>query len=141
MAIQPTEHSPIHDLEEEDESPDLEAGTVTEDPDQMYSDKRNYKETVRAVRFFIGWHNIPEFDSPYQPLVPELNRSERFPSNCLMTTGNVKKLEMFDLTLTEEYSARISKGSGLKEDQLVKPPRSQWYDIHTKQPTSSGKTE
>ena len=31
--------------------------------DQEHSEEANYRETMRGVRFFMGWHQIPDFDS------------------------------------------------------------------------------
>ena len=31
--------------------------------DQDLSEESNYRETIRGVRSFMGWHQIPDFDS------------------------------------------------------------------------------
>ena len=39
-------------------------GELPEDStDQDLSEEANYRETIRGVRSFMGWHQIPEFDS------------------------------------------------------------------------------
>ena len=43
-----------------DGSPDL---TREESADQELSEESSYRETIRGVRSFMGWHQIPEFDS------------------------------------------------------------------------------
>ena len=42
-----------------DGSPDL---TRDESADQELSEESTYRETIRGVRSFMGWHQIPEFD-------------------------------------------------------------------------------
>ena len=41
-------------------SPDL---SKNEAADQELSEESTYRETIRGVRSFMGWHQIPEFDS------------------------------------------------------------------------------
>ena len=43
-----------------DDSPDL---TKNASADQDLSEESTYRETIRGVRSFMGWHQIPEFDS------------------------------------------------------------------------------
>ena len=43
-----------------DDSPDL---TKNASADQELSEESSYRETIRDVRSFMGWHQIPEFDS------------------------------------------------------------------------------
>ena len=43
-----------------DGSPDL---TRDESADQELSEESTYRETIRGMRSFMGWHQIPEFDS------------------------------------------------------------------------------
>ena len=39
-------------------------GELPEDStDQDLSEDANYRETIRGVRSFMGWHQIPDFDS------------------------------------------------------------------------------
>ena len=66
MAVQLTEHLlPTHDLEEEGELSGQETCPVTEDTDRLFSEEQNYRETVRGVLLFMGWHHIPEYDSGF----------------------------------------------------------------------------
>ena len=62
MAVQPTEHSPLHNLEEEGELSDQEVNLVTDDTEQMLSEEQSYRETVIGIRSFKGLHHIPDFD-------------------------------------------------------------------------------
>ena len=43
-------------------SPDKDL-TRDEAADQELSEESTYRETIRGVRSFMGWHQIPEFDS------------------------------------------------------------------------------
>ena len=43
-----------------DSSPDRDF-TRNEAADQELSEEASYRETIRGVRFFMGWHKIPEF--------------------------------------------------------------------------------
>ena len=45
-----------------DSSPDRDF-TRDESADQELSEKASYRETIRGMRSFMGWHHIPEFDS------------------------------------------------------------------------------
>ena len=56
------------DLQSEPGSPagdDLRYGSPDKDVsgDQELSEDASYRETIRGVRSFMGWHKIPEFDS------------------------------------------------------------------------------
>ena len=42
-------------------------GELSEDSDQDLSEEANYRETIRGVRSFMGWHQIPDFDCIFLP--------------------------------------------------------------------------
>ena len=44
-----------------DRSPDRNL-TRDESADQEVSEEANYRETIRGVRSFMGWHKVPEFE-------------------------------------------------------------------------------
>ena len=44
-----------------DGSPDRDL-TRDESADQELSEEANYRETIRGVRSFMGWHKVPEFE-------------------------------------------------------------------------------
>ena len=60
MAVQLNEFSPLFILEEQGKLSDQEAGPVTEDTNQMFSEEQNHRGCVRS---FMDWYHIPEFDS------------------------------------------------------------------------------
>ena len=45
-----------------DSSPDREL-TRDESADQELSEEGSYRETIRGMRLFMGWHKVPEFES------------------------------------------------------------------------------
>ena len=62
-----------------DGSPDRQDDTA--DPDR--SEKANCRETIRAVRSFMGWHQIPDFDSASSSLdVSQIKPTRKVPGKC-----------------------------------------------------------
>ena len=110
--------------------------TRDESTDQELSEEASYRETMRGVRSFMGWHKVPEFESVSS------SDDNPFASSCVQPTSKVsvklpvdnwlcKKMEKLNLTITEGYPARNSETAGLLKDQFIKPPRSsRWYGMH-----------
>ena len=106
--------------------------------DQELSEEGSYRETIRGVKSFMGWHQIPDFDSASSSLddnpfassraQPTWKVSIKLPvDDCLC-----RKVEKLNLTISEGYPSRNTETAGLLRDQFVKPPRSsRWYDMHT----------
>ena len=104
--------------------------------DQDLSEDANYRETLRGVRSFMGWHQIPDYDSSAASM-----DDNPFAGSRVKTTGKVsvklpvdewlcKKLEKLNVTIAEGYPSRNTETSGLLRDQFVKTPRtSKWYDM------------
>ena len=105
--------------------------------DQELSEEASYRETIRGVRSFMGWHKIPEFDNVSS------SEDNPFAGSRVQPTGKVsvklpvndwlcRKMETLNLTITEGNSSRNTETAGLLRDQLiVKPPRSsRWCDMH-----------
>ena len=115
-----------------DGSPDL---TRNESADQELSEESTYRETIRGMRSFMGWHQIPEFDS-----VSSADNNP-FAGSRAPPTGKVsvklpvddwlcRKMEKLNLTVAEGYPSRSTEPAGLLQDQFVKTPRSfKWYDM------------
>ena len=114
-------------------------GELPEDStDQDLSEEANYRETIRGVRSFMGWHQIPDFDSASSSL-----DDNPFASSRVKPTGKVsvkllvdewlcRKFERLNVTVAEGYPFRNTETGWLLRDQFVKPPRSsKWYDMHT----------
>ena len=118
-----------------DGSPDRDF-TRDESADQELSEEASYRETTRGVRSFMGWHQIPEFDSVSSA------DDNPFADSRVQPTGKVsvkllvdnwlcRKIEKLNLTITEGYPSRNAETAGLLSDQFVKPPGlSRWYDMH-----------
>ena len=109
-----------------DGSPDL---TRDESADQEVSEESTYRETIRGVRSFMGWHQIPEFDGVSSA------DGNPFASSRVQPTGKVsvklpvdnwlgRKVEKLNLTVAEGYPSRSTETAGLLRDQFVKTPRS-----------------
>ena len=105
--------------------------------DQEPSEEANYRETMRGIRSFMGWHNIPEFETVSS------SDDNPFAGARVQPTGKVsvklpvddwlcRKLGKLNLHITEGYPAKNTDTAGLLKDQFIKPPRSsRWYGMHT----------
>ena len=92
-------------------------------PDQIPSAEQTYRETMRGIRSYMGWTNIP--DGPKVP-VPSKVSVTMATEDCLC-----KKLSKLNLTLAEGYPTRSSEAGGLMKDQFLRPAKSQsnWYGL------------
>ena len=114
----------------------------TEAPEQ--TEDMTYRETVRSVISFMGWHHIPTFESDYsepdksnnlwkgkQPRKPTRISVAMPPDDWLCQT-----LEQLNLMVAEGYPSRAQDSAGLKHDQFIKVPKSQsrWYKMHLMKP-------
>ena len=95
---------------------------------QELSEEASYRETIRGVRSFMGWHKIPEFNSV------SFSDDNPFAGSRVQPTGKVsvklpvddwlcQNMEKLNLTITEGYPSRNTEIAGLLRDQFVKPPR------------------
>ena len=123
-------------------------GELLEDSiDQDLSEEANYRETIRGVRSFMGWHQIPNFDSASSSL-----DDNPFAGSRVKPTGKVsvklpedewlcQKFERLNLTVPKGYPSRNNETGGLLRDKFVKPPRSsKWYEMHTDKKDSASTT-
>ena len=106
--------------------------------DQELSAEQSYRETLRGVRFFMAWNDIPEFDS-----ASSSQDDNPFTGSRSSQTGKVsvkvpvdewlcKKFEKLNITLQEGYPTRNSETAGLSKDQFIKPPKTlKWYSMHS----------
>ena len=80
--------------------------------DQEHSEEDNYKETMRGVRSFISWHQIPDFGNSSSSM-----DDNSFAGSRTQPTGKVsiklpaddwlcRKLEKLNLTIAEGYPSR-----------------------------------
>ena len=109
-----------------DRTPDRDL-TRDDSADQEVSEEANYRETIRGVRSFMGWHKVPEFES-----VSSFDNNP-FAISRVQPTGKVsvklpeddwlcKKMDKLNLTITEGYPAKNTDTAGLSKDQFIKPP-------------------
>ena len=95
--------------------------------DQELSEEVSYRETIRGVRSFMGWHKIPEFNS-----VSSLD-DNLFASSRVQPTGKVSvklpvddwlcgKMEKLNLPITEGYPSRNTETAGLPGTSLSSLP-------------------
>ena len=109
-------------------SPDRDL-TRDESADQEPSEEASYRETVRGVTSFMGWHKVPEFESVSSSDDNHFAGSRVQPTDkasserlAVQEDGNL------NLTITKGYPARNTETAGLLKDQFIKPPRSsRWY--------------
>ena len=99
-------------------------GELPEDStDQDLSEDANYRETIGGVRSFMGWHQIPDFDSASSSL-----DDNPFAGSRVKPTGKVsvklpvdewlcRKFERLNLTVAEGYPSRNTETGGLLRDQ------------------------
>ena len=88
-------------------------------PDQEFSEEANYRDTMRGVRSFMGWHQIPDFDSSSSSLdnnpfassqtQPTRKVSIKFPADDWLC----RKLEKLNVTIAEGYPFQMT-GSARK---------------------------
>ena len=123
-------------------------GELPEDStDHHLSEDANSGETIRGVRSFMGWHQIPDYNNSSASL-----DDNPFASSRAKPTGKVsvklpvdewlcRKFERSNLTVAEGYPSRNSETGGLLRDQFVKTPRSsKWYAMHTDKKDSASAT-
>ena len=105
--------------------------------DQELTAEQTYRETLRGVRSFTVWNDIPEFDSSSSS-----QDDNPFTGSKVSHTGKVsvkvpvdewlcKKMGKVNITVQEGYLSRTSENAGLSRDQFVKPPKTlKWYNMH-----------
>ena len=116
------------------QGPDCEELT---DTDQELSSEQTYRETLRGVRLFMGWDQVPEFDlsSSAQDDNPFASARSHIPGKVSVKVPVddwlCRKFEKLNITVQEGYPSQASETAGLVRDQFVKPPRTlKWYDMY-----------
>ena len=129
-------------IADEGEVSDLESTGLGQEEllegDQELSAEQSYRETLRGVRSFMAWNDIPEFDSASSG--PDDNP---FTGNRSSQTGKVSVKVPVDewccrkfKNLTLPYKKAIlpitQRHAGLSKDQFIKPPKTlKWYGMHS----------
>ena len=106
------------------------------DTDQELSAEQTYRETIRRVRSFMGWNQVPKFDSASssQDDNPFAGTRSQQPSKMSVKVPVddwlCRKFEKLSVTMQEGYPSRASETAGLNRDQFVKPPKTlKWNDM------------
>ena len=116
---------------------DSEDGEISDSGVAEQNEEMNYRETVRAVRAFLGWSNIPDFEFS----VADGDRSDNpWKGKHPRKTGKVSvelpaddwlchKMEKLNTRLAEGYPSHSQESASLKTDQFERTPKSQskWY--------------
>ena len=103
-----------------------------------------YRETVRSVQSFMGWHHFPTFETDYaepdKSNNPWKGKNPKKPSRISVAMPPddwlCQKLERLNLTAAEGYPSRAQDSAGLKHDQFIKMAKlqSRWYSMHLIKP-------
>ena len=114
----------------------------TEVPEK--TEEMTYRETVRSVRSYMGWHHVPTFETtfsdPDKTNNPWKGKNPQKPTRVSVAMPPddwlCQKLERLNLTALEGYPSRSQDSAGLKKDQFIKVPKSQskWYAMHLVKP-------
>ena len=107
------------------------------EPDQIPSEEQTYRETMKGIREYMGWSDIPDLDSantgsddnPFSgPKAVTLDKvSVQMPTEDWLC----KKIGKLNLTLVEGYPSCSSEAGGLLMDQFLRTAKSQsrWYGL------------
>ena len=120
--------SPSGFAEEEGEISHHETGVPSQDLDQQVSEEQNYRETVRGVRLFMGWCQVPDFDS-----VSSAGDDHTLAGPRSQPTGKIsvklpedkwlgRKMSKLNLTIVKSYPSKCSEANGLSSEQVDKIP-------------------
>ena len=80
------------------------------------------------MRSFIGWKQVPEFDSSSLDDNPFAGTRSQNTSKVPVEEWLCRKMEMLNVTVQEGYPSQSSETAGLDKDQFVKTPKTlKWY--------------
>ena len=81
---------------------------------------------MRGVRSFMGWQQIPDFDSSSSSLDDNpfpSSRTRKVSIKLMPDDWLCWKLEKLNITIAKGYLSRNAETAGLLRDQFVKMPR------------------
>ena len=88
--------------------------------DQEVSEEASYREPIRGVKSFMGWHKIPELDSfsssDDNPFAGSRVQPTGKVSETAMDDWLCKKMEKLNLIITEGYPSRNTETARLFRD-------------------------
>ena len=128
---------------------DSDEGEISDSETTEQNEEMNYRETCRAVRAFLGWTHIPDFElsvsdgdtsnNPWKGKRPRKTGkvSVEFPPDDWLC----HKMEKLNCRVAEGYPSRSQESAGLKVDQFIRTPKSQskWYRQHRLRQESSSR--
>ena len=123
---------------EKGELSDLDPDNSLSDVDQAQSDEQTYRETMRGIRAYMNWNNIPDMDTTQASAednpfaAPKIQPAGKISVQLPTDDWLCRKMDRLNLTLTQGYPAKGSEPGGLQRDQFIKPTKSQgkWYGLH-----------
>ena len=94
--------------------------------EQVPSEEQTYRETMKGIRSYMGWSDIPDLDN-----TTTASDDNPFSGPKATTPGKVsvqmptedwlcKKIAKLNLTLVEGYPSRSSEAGGLLTDQFLR---------------------
>ena len=123
---------------EEGELSYLDPDNSLSDVDQAQSEEQTYRETMRGIRAYMNWNNIPDMDTTQASAednpfaAPKIQPAGKISVQLPTDDWLCRKMDRLNLTLTQGYPAKGSEPGGLQRDQFIKPTKSQgkWYGLH-----------
>ena len=107
------------------------------DVSQELSAEQTNRETLRDAGSFMGWTDIPVFNSASSSQDDNpFARSRTSQSGKVSVKDPVdvwlwRKFEKLNITIQEDYPSCTSETAALNRDQFVKPPKTlKWYWMH-----------
>ena len=103
---------------EEGELSDQDHDITSTDPNQTLSENQNYRETMRGIRSYMGWTDIPDFDtatstSDDNPFAgPRTQPTGKVSVKMPMDEWLCRKMEKLNRTLVEGYPSCSSEAGG-----------------------------
>ena len=93
--------------------------------DQSLSEEQSYRETMRGIRSYMGWHHVPDLDSSAATADdnhfagPKLQTPGKVSVNLPIDECLCKKMSKLNLTLVQGYPTRTSEAGGLLRDHFI----------------------
>ena len=126
----------------EDDQPESEKGEVSSDNFEKpeLTEGMTYRETVRSIGSFMGWNHIPPFESDLSEPDKSNNlwkgKAPKHPARISVAMPPddwlCQKLEKLNTVVVEGYPSHAQDSAGLKKDQFIKVPKTQYrcYQMH-----------
>ena len=98
-----------------------------QEPDQQLSDEQNYRETIRGVRSFMGWHQVPEFGSSASS---QDDNPFAAPENSQLAKSLSSYLQMSDCVERNSTSLSLRTTLPVVLKTFVVLNTEKWYDMY-----------